>query len=144
MYLVVADIQITLCWPASTIASWIGGLFFFHPYRLGTVPLNVCVCRRQGDRRSRWCGIDQVTLPHVLNHYRQHMRAAWGRAMPPLIAQAVPMVRTRKFVVISRYRAQIVSDLRPDIVVVEDRDRRCHIVDEAIPLESRYEAKVQG
>uniref|UniRef100_A0A914X9M3 Reverse transcriptase n=1 Tax=Plectus sambesii TaxID=2011161 RepID=A0A914X9M3_9BILA len=45
---------------------------FIHRARLGVVPLNGCRRFGMGDKRCRRCGQADETLPHVLNHCRQH------------------------------------------------------------------------
>jgi len=118
---------------------------FVFRARLGVVPLNGC--RRWaagGDRRCRRCGARDETLPHVLNHCA-YQSAAWrGRhdAVLRRLATAVP--RDMGEVRVNRKVPGCPQfNLRPDLVVVDEVDRRVTIVDVAIPFENRRRALVE-
>lgn len=117
---------------------------FIFRARLGTVPLNGCRRWGQGDRRCRRCGEQSETLPHVLNHCQPNSDG-WRRrhdAVLHRLAEAIPdetgTIRVDLTV------PGTTSTLRPDLVITNERSKRIHLVDVAIPFENRYGALAES
>ena len=82
------------------------------------------------------CGYARETLPHVVNHCRYHSDA-WQRRHNAVLQRLVNSVRPRTGVVVSVNRAVagVRDNLRPDLVIRNEAEKRISIVDVTIPFE---------
>ncbi|KAG5871525.1 hypothetical protein JTB14_028588 [Gonioctena quinquepunctata] len=113
---------------------------FIHRARLDCVPLNATRRFGNGDKRCRRCQDQNETLPHVLNHCRIHA-AAWQRrhnAVQDRLVKAVP--QRLGTISINRQVPNTNSNLRPDIVVINENESKITIVDVSIPFENESQA----
>jgi len=115
-----------------------------NKYRLDVVPLNGCRRFGSGDKRCRRCGYKNETLPHVLCHCPPHQKAATLRhnnvqnrllkAIPP----ALGVVTVNKKVLGST------SNLRPDIVIRDESQKRVIMIDVTCPFENGSDSFVEA
>ena len=113
---------------------------FVHRARLGCVPLNGTTRFGNGDKRCRRCGYVNETLSHVLNHCGPHSATIQRRhhAIVNRVAAAIPEVagRVRK----DQRVPGSTSSMRPDIVVIDDVQKKMSIADVAVAFENRYDS----
>ena len=109
------------------------------------MPLNGTRRYGNNNKQCRRCQHTNETLPHVLCHCttkltaitRRH-NAILDRLERAYRAPAGTEVRKNQTV------PGTDSPLRPDLVITNDVERTCHIIDVATPFENRYEAFQQA
>uniref|UniRef100_A0A914Z9B1 Reverse transcriptase domain-containing protein n=1 Tax=Panagrolaimus superbus TaxID=310955 RepID=A0A914Z9B1_9BILA len=115
---------------------------FVHRARLGVVPLNGC--RRYGNdnnKQCRRCGGPNETLPHVLNHCQPHMPTIRKRhdAIQNRLIKATKLQPNQKLLN-DICVPGVVSNLRPDITILDNVNKTATIIDIACPFENRQTA----
>ncbi|XP_045470622.1 uncharacterized protein T26G10.4-like [Harmonia axyridis] len=117
---------------------------FIHRARLDCVPLNATRRFGSGDRRCRRCQDQPETLPHVLNHCRIHS-AAWQKRHNAVQDRLVKSIPDRMGTVhVNRQVPLVASNLRPDIVIVNEMESRVAIIDVTIPFENEPQALIRA
>ena len=112
---------------------------FIHRARLNQVPLKGAqMWNKNGDRSCRRCGYELETLPHVLDHCPPYQPLYTRRHNA--IVDRIKQAASYRFQLLGENR--IVDDtlLRPDLVLINNREKRAIIVDVTIPFENRPEA----
>lgn len=110
---------------------------FIHRARLNCVALNgVIRTRNELDKRCRKCNHTLETLPHVINHCPASMQlirqrhddiqALLVRGIPPTLGE----IREDQRV------PQVNSNLRPDVVIFDENNKKVTMVDIACPFEN--------
>lgn len=114
---------------------------FIHRARLDCVPLNGNRRFGNGNKKCRRCGHANETLPHVINHCPPHFAAITRRhnAILDRIVKAFnpPQGATVR---VNQTMPESNDGLRPDLVILNDRDKTATIIDVATPFEIRYVA----
>ena len=116
---------------------------FIHRAKLNCLALNGTFRfdnGRDGKEGCRRCSYDKETLPHVLNHCKVHYVTITRRhdAVLHQIVKAIP--ESSESIEVNRRTAANMTNLRPDLVVTNEVDRKVTIVDVAISFENRYKA----
>ncbi|KAL6418153.1 hypothetical protein ACFW04_012305 [Cataglyphis niger] len=115
---------------------------FIHRARLDVLPLNGARRWGEGDRRCRRCGAAAETLPHVIGHCGIHSAAIQLRhdAVLHRLWKACRMPGEKR---VNRRVEGIdgeLGELRPDLVIRNERTKCVVICDVTIPFENRWEA----
>ncbi|XP_026465938.1 uncharacterized protein LOC113369394 [Ctenocephalides felis] len=114
---------------------------FIHRARLNVLPLNGSRPFGSGDKRCRRCGQHDETLPHVINHCKPHLNAITKRH--DSIVQRL-ITAAKKPADGALYANQPIPEYdgqeRPDIVIIDNREKTAAIIDIAVPFENRTEA----
>uniref|UniRef100_A0A7E4V2A8 Reverse transcriptase n=1 Tax=Panagrellus redivivus TaxID=6233 RepID=A0A7E4V2A8_PANRE len=110
---------------------------FIHKARLNVVPLRGSLKFNIGSKSCRKCEYPNETLAHVLNHCGTHMVAATKRhnAVAGRLEKVLPR-NDHTSVYINQAVPGSNSDLRPDITVIDEKNRIATIIDIAIPFKS--------
>ncbi|XP_026476641.1 uncharacterized protein LOC113382511 [Ctenocephalides felis] len=94
-----------------------------------------------GDKRCRRCGQHDETLPHVINHCKPHLSAITRRH--DSIVQRL-ITAAKKPADGALYANQPIPEYdgqeRPDIVIIDNKEKTAAIIDIAVPFENRTEA----
>jgi hypothetical protein len=112
---------------------------FIHRARLNQVPLKGAqMWRREGDRSCRRCGYELETLPHVLDHCPPHNPHYLHRHNE--IVARIKKAASYRFEILGEN--QVVDDggSRPDLVLVNRKEKKAMIFDVAIPFDNQPEA----
>jgi len=114
---------------------------FIRRARLDCVPLNGSQRFGNKNRKCRWCGCANETLPHVLCHCKPNFvaikkrhNAIQARLVRVFNASASTTVRINQSV------PGLDRSLRPDFVAVNDTCKTVAIIDVTMPFENRYAA----
>ncbi|KAL6416697.1 hypothetical protein ACFW04_013229 [Cataglyphis niger] len=115
---------------------------FIHRAKLDVLPLNGARRWGEGDRRCRRCGAAAETLPHVIGHCGVHSAAIQLRhdAVLHRLWKACRMPGVKR---VNRRVEGIdgeLGELRPDLVIRNERTKCVVICDVTIPFENRWEA----
>ncbi|KAL6416672.1 hypothetical protein ACFW04_013248 [Cataglyphis niger] len=115
---------------------------FIHRAKLDVLPLNGARRWGEGDRRCRRCGAAAETLPHVIGHCGVHSAAIQLRhdAVLHRLWKACRMPGEKR---VNRRVEGIdgeLGELRPDLVIRNERTKCVVICDVTIPFENRWEA----
>uniref|UniRef100_A0A7E4VPB3 Reverse transcriptase n=1 Tax=Panagrellus redivivus TaxID=6233 RepID=A0A7E4VPB3_PANRE len=118
----------------TTFAAW----NFIHKARHNVVALNGCFMFPVPTQSCRKCGYVKETLPHVLNRCNIHMTAATRRhnAVVNRLEKVLPQ-NSHTRILTNQTVPGCDSNLRPDITVIDDKNRIATIIDVAIPFESQ-------
>ena len=109
---------------------------FVHRARLNVLPLNGA--RRwdvTGDQRCRRCGYERETLPHVLNHCGAHTVLIQNRHNA-LVTRLVKAARLPGYRILTDSAPPLNPGTRPDIVFLDEAQKRMVCVDVATPFEN--------
>ncbi|CAM5173819.1 unnamed protein product [Natator depressus] len=138
--------ELTSRWDASNHFLAGGGLTLFadwrfiHRTRLNCVPLNGAVRHGNRDKRCRKCGYSNETLPHVLCSCRPHSRA-WQLRHNAILNRLVKAIAPRLGEVdVNCAIPSTDSQLRPDVVVTDEAQKKIILVDITVSFENRTPA----
>ena len=118
---------------------------FVHRARLGVLPLNGCFRgqRREPERNRlcRRCQAAEETTAHVLNHCMRHHKALNNRHRAVLCRLVENMPADKKTVMrVERAVPGTGSNLKPDLVLLDQDNKVATIIDVACPFENRLRA----
>uniref|UniRef100_A0A7E4VUM6 Zf-RVT domain-containing protein n=1 Tax=Panagrellus redivivus TaxID=6233 RepID=A0A7E4VUM6_PANRE len=110
---------------------------FIHKARLNVVPLRGSLKFNIGSKSCRKCEYSNETLAHVLNHCGTHMAAATKRhnAVAGRLEKVLPR-NDHTSIYINQAVPGSNSDLRPDITVIDEKNRTATIID-TLPFPSK-------
>lgn len=118
---------------------------FIHRARLDCVPLNGTKRFGQGAKACRICGYQSETLPHVLGHCWHHSTAIQHRhnGIQDRLVKAIPSrIKNLGAIQVNKRTPDNIDQLRPDIILRNERDRKVHIIDITCPFENGPDAFV--
>ena len=121
---------------------------FIHRARLNVVPLNGARNRfvpGHNDKKCRRCGFNNETLPHVLCHCPPRLPAITRRhnaILDRLVKAYKPPATTT--VHINKTIPGLNDNIRPDIVAIDEINKRATIIDVTTPFENNYAAFIEA
>ena len=116
-----------------------GAFKFVHRARTDSMALNGAAWRRgQFDQRCRRCGYQQETLAHVLNHCGAHLSKRITTRHNRIQERLVDAIRKNSHVQVQVNRVCSVAgrQVRPDILVRDEANKRIFIIDVTCPHEA--------
>ena len=121
---------------------------FIFRARLNVVPLNGARNRfvpGHNDKKCRRCGFNNETLPHVLCHCPPRFPAITRRhnaILDRLVKAYKPPATTT--VHINKTIPGLNDNIRPDIVAIDETNKRATIIDVTTPFENNYAAFIEA
>lgn len=118
---------------------------FITKARLNCLPLNGCKrSQRQMDKRCRICGYVNETLPHVINHCNINLSKITARHddIQNRLLRAIGPTSAK--ISINKAVAGSGLQVRPDIVIQDDANKRTLIVDIACPFDNKSTALAEA
>lgn len=119
---------------------------FIFRARLNCLPLNGALRGKAAkDKRCRRCGYKLETLPHVLCNCNPAMVHITKRhnAVLDRITKGIPLTDDREMRINRKVEGSSSND-RPDIVILDKKDRTATVVDVAVPFENGPNSLVQA
>lgn len=121
------------------------GFKFIHRARLNLLPCNAVPNKFKtvDSAKCRHCGYEQETLPHILCHCKPNMNAEILSRHDNILARVEKTVRYTNpgaKITVNKICNVAKRDVRPDLVMVNEKEKVVAIIDVCCPFESGPEA----